>query len=845
MPQRILYFVFLLTVVIACQPSDGPRYIQPEEDRQNPNDWLFRQRSYPYGELDMKAYRQGAKKYRQQRQQQTAQKNLDNAPWQFDGPTNIGGRVTDIEVIPGTPETVLVGAASGGVFRTTDGGNSWTTTFDDQATLAIGDLALAPSNPQVVYAGTGEPNAGGGSLAYDGLGVYRSNDGGQSWESKGLPDVGSVGRVVVDPTDSERVYVAAMGTLFANNPERGIYRSTNGGDDWEQVLFLTDSTGGIDLAIHPNNPLTVYAAMWERVRRPNRRSYAGASSGIYRSTDGGDSWQELTNGLPFDPSLKGRISLAIAPSDPNRMYAGYVAESGGLLNMMQSIDGGDSWFNMSISNLGIVSFDWWFNRLVVAGDDPDKLFYVGFELNEYQANNAFWDITFNGVHVDQHTLWIDPASSDRMLLGNDGGVYYSEDGGITYTKWNNLPITQFYTSEVDFQVPERRYGGTQDNGTNRTLTGSTNDWQFIYGGDGFRVRVDPTDNQYVYAEFQRGNIARSTNGGASFTSATNGLAGSRRNWNTPYVIDPGDPTTLYLGAERVFKSTDRAVSWQPLSPDLTNGNQGNNGITFGTITDLSVSSLDTDVIWVGTDDGNVWYSNNAGANWQNVSADLPNRWVTTMAADPNNPDGAYVTFSGFRFGENIGHVYYTPDLGTTWQNYNGDLPDIPVNDLIVHPANDHLFLATDLGVYYSDNNGINWRPLGTGLPPVVVTDLTFHLPTETLVAGTYGRSMWSVNVGTEVSTDDLLSTAINWQIAPNPATEYAQISIDLPMAESYTLTVFDINGRQVEQLWQNRSLPAGRQVVDWSVEHLPSGTYVLQLGAKQVFQTQKVVVKGG
>ncbi|MEM1215335.1 MAG: T9SS type A sorting domain-containing protein [Bacteroidota bacterium] len=843
MCYRPLFFALLSIILTSCQTDLGsPPPHEPEENRQVPNDWLFRQRAYPSGELDLAAYRKAANQYQAQRQDQLLQKDLSTTPWQFDGPTNVGGRVTDIEVIPGTPETVLVGAASGGIFRTTDGGQSWAATFDDQPTLAIGDLALAPSNPQIVYAGTGEPNAGGGSLAYDGLGIYRSADGGQTWEAKGLPTVGSVGRVAVDPTDENRVYVAAMGTLFANNSERGIYRSTNGGEDWEQVLFLSDSTGGIDLAIHPSAPLTIFAAMWERVRRPNRRSYNGPTSGIYRSTDGGDTWQELTNGLPTDPFFKGRISITIAPSDPNRMYAGYVAETGDLAKMMQSNDGGDTWLEMSINNLGTVPFDWWFNRLVVAGDDPDRLYYIGFNLNRYFPTSASWSLTFNGVHVDQHTLWIDPTDSDRMLLGNDGGVYYSEDGGTTFAKWNNLPITQFYTSEVDFQNPTRRYGGTQDNGTNRTLTGSTDDWNRIYFGDGFRVLVDPVDNQYVYASFQRGNIARSTNGGGSFSAAIDGLEESRRNWYTPYVLDPANPEHLYLGAERVYRSVDRAASWQAISPDLTNGDQSSSGITYGTITSLSVSPLSSDVIWVGTDDGNVWYTTDGGNDWQSVSTDLPNRWVTSITADPNDLDGAYLTFSGFRFGENIGHVYRTTNLGGFWQNYNGDLPDIPVNDLIVHPNNGTLFLATDLGVYYTDNDGVNWRPLGTGLPPVVVSDLTHHLPTETLVAGTYGRSMWSINVDTEVNLRAVNTLNIDWRIAPNPVREQAEIILKLPRAGQYTLALFDLQGRLLHTLHRGY-FPKGEQRISWSAGNLAAGNYVCRLWQGHDHSSRRVVVQ--
>ena len=805
-----------------------PILLEPEETA---NDWLFRQRAYPFGEIDMEAFREAAK-YRQrkkQEQRQGATKDLYDVPWEFAGPINVGGRVTDVEKIPGTPSTIFVAAASGGIFRSQNDGQSWTPVFDDQATLSIGDMAVAPSNSDIMYVGTGEANAGGGSIAYDGLGVYRTTDGGDTWEPLGLDNVGSIGRVVVDPVDPDRAYVAAMGTLFSKNDERGVYRTTDGGDSWEQVLFVSDSTGAIDLVMHPDEPMTLYAAMWERVRTPIQRTYHGPTTGLYKSTDGGSTWTELTTDLPQFPFEKGRIGLAIAPSDPQRVYAAYANSTGYLEGVFRSSNAGSTWDELPLTDLQSVPYEWWFNRLIVSPDDPDRLFYMGFHPFEFDADNQVWARRFFGTHVDQHTLWIDPANSQNMLLGNDGGLYYTEDGGFTFTKWENLPITQFYTCEIDFLAPERLYGGTQDNGTNRTLTGALDDWTRINGGDGFRVLVDPTDNQKIYAESQYGNFRRSVNGGVQFIDALTGVAGdARKNWSTPVVFDPSNPSILYLGAERVYRTDNEALTWNPISPDLTNGPGGGN-LVYGTITTLSVSPLDPETIWVGTDEGHIWVTDNGGTNWTEVSDGLPERWVTSVNADPNDPLGAIITYSGYRYGSNMSHIYRTNNLGGNWLSLNGNLPDIPVNDLKINPTTETLYLATDIGVFFSKDLGVNWDLLGEGLPSVVVTDLDLHLPTNQLIAATYGRSMWKVDISEEpLVTGGPEEGPFELLIHPNPVQNLVRIGFNISVPGRYSLRLFAANGQLVNQR-DLGLLSVGERQVSWSLGTLPAGTYVLQM----------------
>ncbi len=829
-PQRVSFFVLpLLFLVLYLSCNHDSVVKNPQEEavfgKLMPNDWFFRQRAYPTGIIDGAAAREA---FQFRKEKMAANKVATRGggttnPWEFCGPTNVGGRITDIEMASGTPNTIYVAAASGGIFTTQDMGASWVPVFDEAESLSIGDMAIAPTDQSILYVGTGEANAGGGSLAYDGNGVYRSDDGGTTWNHLGLSEVGSIGRVMVSNDNPDVCFVGAMGHLFDNNPERGLYRTVDGGSTWDQVLFINDSTGVIDLAIDPLNPNTVYAAAWERVRRVNRRSYGGPSSGIFKSTDGGDTWQELTNGLPGNV---GRIGIALAPSDPSVLYAIYTNTTTSLLQgIYKTTDGGNAWQPVSIAGISDVPFMWWFGKIFVHPSDPDEVYVASLNMHKSINGGASWQEIFTDTHVDQHALCFDPANPEHLILGNDGGAYFSTNGGESYVKLNGLPINQFYACEMDFSFPERIYGGLQDNGTHRTLTGSVDDWEHIYWGDGFRVLVDPVDNTYVYAEYQYGNFARSVNGGSSFFDAVAGISnGDRRNWNTPAVFNPEDPSILYLGTNRLYKSINRAVSWSAISPDLT-GNPPQNNLTFGTITAIDVSPINTDIIYVGTDDGHVQISLNDGVDWTDLSGNLPNRWVTSVVADPDDVDVAYVAFSGYRFGEDLGHIYQTIDQGNTWMDISGDLPDAPINDLIVRPVFGELYIATDVGVYYSLNGGANWELLGTELPNVVVTDLDFHEPESILLAATYGRGMYKVVLEEPVGiSESVLLETMKATAFPNPFQGRTTIELEVVESQEYAVSVFSSTGKLVRQ-FDLGLLDVGLHRAPIDLSGLPSGKY--------------------
>ncbi|MDW3649966.1 MAG: glycosyl hydrolase [Bacteroidia bacterium] len=798
------------------------------QQKLQPNEWQFRQRAYPSGEIDMQAY-QKAQKFRKlkiaQKKLQTKDGIAEN-PWEFAGPFNIGGRITDLEMTASSPQRLYAAAASGGIFLSTDMGANWNPIFDDENSLSIGDMAIAPSNDSVIYVGTGEPNAGGGSLAYDGLGVYKSTDAGSSWTSRGLTEIGSVGRVQVHPDDPETVYVAAMGPLFKNSPDRGVYKSTNGGFSWTKVLYKNDSTGFIDFAIHPDNPDTLYAAAWERIRRPDRRDYGGASSGICRSYNGGASWEELNIGLP---PYGGRIGIAISPSSPNILYAYFVNPDNGYLEgIYKTTDHGDNWTAMPIMGISDVPFMWWFGRIFVDPLNPDIVYTTALNMHKSVDGGNSWTEIFANAHVDQHAIAINPLNSNELFLGNDGGVYFSADQGATHTKINNLPITQFYALEIDESFPNRLYGGTQDNGTNRTLTGSLDDWENIFGGDGFYVLVDPNDNNFIYAEAQNGFFAKSSNGGTTFLSSSLGIVGTRKGWNSPFVFQPNNSRILYFGGSKLFKSTDRAENWTPISPDLTQG-PGMGNLTVGVLTSLSVSSQNTQTIITGADDGTLSVTRDGGTNWSSVSDALPDRWITRVLADPSFSRGIYATFSGYRFGSNEGHVYKSLNLGSSWTDITGDLPDIPINDIIKTLPDNRLYIATDIGVYFSENDGTNWELLGLGLPNVVVTDLDYHEASNVLVAASYGRGLYRISLEEGIASSIEPSFQfLPLQAFPNPSTEISSLRLHLEKAGKFSLSIRDLQGALAKPI-EELLLHAGRHEIELTLGKLAAGIYLIEL----------------
>ncbi len=848
----IVLLLLLSTLLISSYKdnSDGVSasgledIIQETGKMEYPAEWMYNQRAYPNNYINKEAYKEAIV---QSRQIQANRLPEVAGQWSFVGPLNTGGRITDVAIAPDNDNHLYVATATGGIFRSYDLGVNWIPIFDNEAKMSIGDIAIAPSSPQRIYAGTGEANGSATDGAYFGDGIYRSDDAGDSWTNVGLPESNHIGRIVVDPTDPDRVFVAATGELYGTNSERGIYRTLNGGGSWEQVLFVTDSTAAIDVAMNVVNTNILYASMWERTRKPWERDYAGVSSAIHRSMDGGTTWTRLgeANGLPAPNVQTGRIGIAVSESDPSTVYARYTTNkvTNEFDGLYKSIDNGDNWTLVTPASAlsGIdANFGWYFGNLRVNPTNSSEVYIVGLEIAKSTDSGASWQ-TLPGMHVDHHALDFSRTNSDFMLAGNDGGAYISNNGGNSWSKFLNLPITQFYNIEVDRTQPERLYGGTQDNNTIRTMTGGASDWHSIWGGDGFHVNVDPVDNNYIYVEAQYGNLGRSIDGGDSFNYATNGINGNdRNNWNTPVIISPFDHEILYYGTNRLYTS-NRASNWTVISPDLTDGIHPSGSMAFGTLTAIASSYNNLDVIYTGSDDGNVNVTFDGGATWTDVSTGLPDQYITSIAMVPDDDMTAYVTVSGFKYLEYTPHVFKTTDGGENWTDISSNLPNLPINDIITYSEENILLVATDLNVWFSIDDGESWDILGNGLPQTIIMDLKLHEPTQTLYAGTFGRGMFSfdnvVNFCLGVGDNELSASSII--LHPNPAT--SEFTISQTLSSEGSIQLFDISGKKIKELFRGDF--GAHKNIRVRTDGIASGVYLVKVRVGNQFVAKRLVIK--
>jgi len=821
-----------------------------------PSDWFGNQRAYPTGSIPHDKVVAAVQQVQLERALARAEPRLaaGTLVWEDAGPYNIGGRVTGLAVAPGG-NTVYLASANGGVFKSTNAGVNWTPIFDDHAVYSIGAVALAPGSSDILYVGTGEANSAVDS--YDGAGVFRSPDGGGSWEFLGLEPTRRIARIAIDPSNADRIFVAAMGTQFSANPDRGLYRSENGGVSWSKVLFLNDSTGVCDVVIHPAHPETVFAASWERIRRPTYRRAFGPGCGIWRSADAGTTWTRLQAGLPAPSDSVGRIGLAIAPSRPAWVYAQIIG--GSVLGYQgrgfyRSENGGTTWARRDLGTSftgAFGGFGWYFGDCAVDPQDPNRVYALGVTLRRSISGGQSFSNINNNAHVDEHALWIDPANSARIYMGSDGGFFASQPGSSQWFKSVDLPITQFYAGTIDPSNPARLLGGTQDNNTLLT-PGPADQWTPILGGDGFQCLVDPTNPDIVFAEWQYccsgSGLQRSTDGGASFISPFGIDGGDRFNWNTPIAMHPDDHNILLLGSQRVYKSVNNGVEYAIASGDLTSNPIA--GLVYGTLTTLDISSVDFNLYYAGTDDGRVWRSDDGGSNWIRIDSGLPVRWITRVTADPFDSQVVYVTLSGFQRDEHEAHVYRSSNRGATWTSIAGNLPDIPANDVLVDPTDAAtLYLATDVGVYATRNGGGFWFPLGSGMPVQTVFDMTLHAPSRTLLAATHGRGQWRLDLTqlpTDVATVPALQSIDMRPPVPNPSR--GPIRVDLVLAAAAReadVAVYDVAGRIVRRI-HGGPLPSGTHALTWDGRDArgtpaAAGVYFVRAAVHGGVRVQRVV----
>ncbi len=749
--------------------------------------------------------------------------------WRALGPTVQGGRVVDVESIPGQPYGFYVAYASGGVWKTTTNGVGFEPLSDALPTMITGDIAVDPHRPERLWIGSGEPNSSRSS--YGGMGVFRSDDGGKTFVHLGLTDVDRISRVLVDPRDGTHVCVAAIGSLYSRNGRRGVFCTRDDGASWTQVLKGEGDTGVIDLVLDPTQPGTLYASTWERSRTAWNFVESGAGSGIWKSVDGGATWARLGGGLPSGPQV-GRIGLATSASKPGTLYASidnwaelpadqqdlgdrplsarrlkrmskdeFLAQdpeeiesfirSNDLdteldaktliakvkadevsvqdlvdalndaeaalfntdihgLEVWRSDDAGATWRKTHADVLSEVNYTYgyYFGQIRVSPTNADLIYLLGMPvITSSDGGKTFTGMNPPSVHVDHHAWWIDAANPERMIGGNDGGLDISYDGGKTWLKLDAQPVGQFYTVGVDMAEPFNIYGGLQDNGTWKGSSEARWDdadaWSFIGGGDGMHVAIDPRDAT-VYTGYQFG-FYRSSAGHEVRPREKLGTPALRYNWNTPVLLSPHNPDVVYFGANQLFRSFDRGRTWGAISPDLTTSTQRGD-VPYATITSVSESPKQFGLIWAGTDDGHVWITTGGGNDWREVSAKLPERWVSRVFASQHVRDRAYVSFNTYRNDEAIPYVFVSEDLGKTWRSISANLPAEAVNVIKEDPLNaDVLYVGTDRGVYVSLDRGAAWQTLDAGLPNVPVHDLVVHPRDRQLVAATHGRSVWIVD----------------------------------------------------------------------------------------------------
>ena len=766
---------------------------------------------------------------------------MDQFKWRSVGPSNMMGRVTDVEGIPSPSKTFFVAAAGGGIWKTTNNGTTFKPVWTEERIVSMGDLAIAPSDPSQVWAGTGEEDSR--NSISPGGGIFKSTDGGETWTAKGLKETQVIGRIVVHPTNPNLVYVAALGHIWASNKERGLYRTKDGGESWELVKFISDKAGFVDVTLDPSNPNTVWAASWERQRGPYFLQSGGPGSALWKSTDGGDTWTEV-KGNGFPTVNKGRIGLAISVSNSRTMYAMVEAEkeadgTGGS-GLYRSTDGGSAWEKMNDVNVR----PFYYSQVRVDPRDENRVYFSSTPLNFSEDGGKTYGTTTNDVHVDHHGMWVDPNDPERIVVGNDGGVAITFDRGGNWIPLNHFAIGQFYDVSYNMDTPYRVCGGLQDNGTwcapSRVAQGGVSNyhWATIGGGDGFVSAQDPVDHDIAWTESQGGAMGRVntrtgertsvqkpdwmnvwrpyqdsivtlTEGGMAAdapeiaalrakASADSAAYDMRWNWNTPFFQSAHDRSWFYAGGNMVVKSTDWGEHLKPISADLSYADREKINIslnttggitldatgaeTFATVVALEESPRHAGWLWAGTDDGRVWMTQDDGRNWTELTdrfKGVPAGTYVTRIESSAHADGrAYVTFDNHRRGDFTPYVFATDDGGKTFRSIVANLPTGSADFVHVikeDPRNENLLVVgTDLGAYVSTDRGKSWQRFMNGLPTVPVHDLEIHPRDRELIAGTHGRSIWIVDIAPLQDLSDALLASDAALLTPGTGMQFGQ-----------------------------------------------------------------------
>lgn len=684
------------------------------------------------------------------------------------GPAGMSGRITAIDVNPHNKDIIFAGSASGGLWRSQNGGINWQPIFDEEATSSIGAVAVSDANPSIIWVGTGEGNPR--NSANYGNGIFRSLDGGDTWTCMGLEDTRAIHRVIIHPTDPNVVYAGAFGSMWGPNPERGVYKTTDGGKSWEHILFIDEGTGIAEMVMDPSNPNKLIAASWTNDRDPWFFNSGGPGSGIWITHDGGENWERRSSEDGLPKGELGRIGLAIAPSKPNIVYALVEAKENGLY---KSTNGGKTFRLVSKKDIGNRPF--YYAEIYVDPQNENRLFNIYTYVSRSEDGGKSFKVIAdygNDVHPDHHAFWIDPDDPEFIIDGNDGGLNISRDGGDTWRFALNIPVGQFYHVNYDMDIPYNVGGGMQDNGSwvgpayvwkSGGVTAA--DWQEVRFGDGFDIMFKPDNNRYVYAASQGGSVGlvdRQT-GASQFIKPVHPDGEFLRfNWNAAMAQSPFDDCTIFYGSQYVHKSTDCGQSWEIISPDITTNDTTkqrqdiSGGLTIDatqaenhtTVLAIAQDPFDEQTIWASTDDGQLQLTRDGGANWTNLSSRLtaiaPNSWLPYIELSTVNQGEIFVVANDYRRNDFKPYVFHSKDYGATWRRIvNENNAQGHAMCIVQDPkASNHLWLGTDQGLFYSYDYGTNWHKFDQGFPTVPIRDLKIHPRENDLIIGTFGRALW-------------------------------------------------------------------------------------------------------
>ena len=818
------FVLFLSSVVLSLAESEEN---EREESPSEPYEAFMLQRTYPNETFQIDAYRTALVDAATRGNNERSSSVIS---WDLEGPGNIGGRFNCCVVDPNNSNIMYAGSANGGVWKTTDNGNTWLPITDMLPFMAVGAIAINPTNSNEVWIGMGDVNISG--TMYAGDGVYRSMNGGTTWTYLGLSNTYVISSIIFNPANTAEVLVGTMGNQFNRDANRGMYRTTNSGGSFTNVLYLNDSTGVIDMVQDPVTTSTIYATTFSRIRTSAVSLLYGTETYVYKSTNFGQTWTQLAGGLPNGP-LHQRIGVAVCESSPNIVYALY-STSDGVTNpeLYKSTNGGTNWSLVNMNTFDINAYGaygWYFGKIYVDPNNPNLLYMPGVDLQYSTDGGQNWSPRTPpwwqyDVHADGHHIFFN--SSSDYIYCTDGGLYRTYDAGVNWTDIENMPVNQFYAVTENINNFGEFAGGVQDNGTMYGNAAVINNFTRIYGGDGFTVQYT-SDPQLIYTETQNGGIVFDDQFPTGNWQGLDVVGGQNYNWHTPYFVSSHSESTVYYGGEMVMQVAGApygsAAQFSPMLPNPASPFRVRN------ISTIHQSELDSNIFYGGCGDGKVWNTLDYGSTWNDVTpfSSTP-YYVTRVLCSPNVAGNAYVTRSGYRDNDNTPLIFKTTNNGGAWTNISGNLPALAVNDILIYPGDENIiFIANDAGVYYTNDGGVNWSRLGNNMPYVAVLDIHFNYNNTRIIAGTFGRSMYSTDISTITSVPNT-SPEPAISVYPNPCADVINI---VGGSDELQVKLYDCQGKL--------ELSSTNRTVD--VSALPAGMYFAELKSGESVVVQRLV----